>query len=138
NHISIEDDTDVAFSEDVLKRYQAYGWHTQHVESGEDVLALEQTLAAAKAETERPSFIAVRTIIGWPAPTKQNTGKAHGSALGEDEVRRTKEVLGFNPDVHFAVDDEVLAHTREVATRGRDARQAWQPSFDKWAKDNPD
>jgi transketolase len=138
NHISIEDDTDVAFSEDVLKRYQAYGWHTQYVESGEDVVALEKALAAAKAETERPSFIAVRTIIGWPAPTKQNTGKAHGAALGEDEVRRTKEVLGFNPDVHFAMADEVLAHVRQVAERGRAARRDWQPSFDEWAAANPE
>src|SRR3954471_6438060 len=125
NHISIEDDTNVAFSEDVLKRYEAYGWHTQYVESGEDVVALEKALAAAKAETDRPSIIAVRTIIGWPAPTKQNTGKAHGSALGEDEIRKTKQLLGFNPDVHFAVADEVIAHTREVAERGRAAREQW-------------
>ena len=129
NHISIEDDTNVAFSEDVLKRYQAYGWHTQYVESGEDVAALERALARAKAETDRPSFIAVRTIIGWPAPTKQNTGKAHGSALGEDEIRKTKELLGFNPDVHFAVADEVIAHTREVATRGRADREALAAEF---------
>jgi len=138
NHISIEDDTNVAFSEDVLKRFEAYGWHTQYVESGEDVTALEKALAAAKAETDRPSFIAVRTIIGWPAPTKQNTGKAHGAALGEDEIRKTKELLGFNPDVHFAVDDEVLAHARQVAERGRQARREWQPSFDEWAAQNPD
>ncbi|HEX2904287.1 MAG TPA: transketolase [Jatrophihabitans sp.] len=138
NHISIEDDTNVAFSEDVLKRYEAYGWHTQYVDSGEDVVALEKALAKAKAETERPSIIAVRTIIGWPAPTKQNTGKAHGSALGEDEIRRTKELLGFNPDVHFAVSDEVIAHTRQLAERGRAAREAWQPSFDAWAEKNPE
>ena len=138
NHISIEDDTNVAFSEDVLKRYEAYGWHTQYVESGEDVVALEKALAAAKAETDRPSIIAVRTIIGWPAPTKQNTGKAHGSALGEDEIRKTKELLGFNPDVHFAADSEVITHARQVAERGRVAREQWQPSFDKWAKDNPE
>jgi len=137
NHISIEDDTNVAFSEDVLKRYQAYGWHTQYVDSGEDVVALEKALAKAKAETDRPSIIAVRTIIGWPAPTKQNTGKAHGSALGEDEIRATKELLGFNPDEHFAVDPAVIAHTRELAERGRAAREAWQPSFDQWAADNP-
>ncbi|MCW2538617.1 MAG: tkt [Frankiales bacterium] len=136
NHISIEDDTNIAFSEDVLKRYEAYGWHTQYVDSGEDVVAIGQALAAAKAETDRPSFIAVRTIIGWPAPTKQNTGKAHGSALGEDEVRATKEILGFNPDVHFAVDDEVLTHTRAVVQRGREAREAWQPGFDAWAAAN--
>ncbi len=138
NHISIEDDTNVAFSEDVLKRYEAYGWHTQYVESGEDVVALEKALAKARAETDRPSIIAVRTIIGWPAPTKQNTGKAHGSALGEDEIRKTKELLGFNPDEHFAVDPGVLAHAREVAARGRAAREEWQPSFDAWAAGNPE
>ncbi|MGI8666265.1 MAG: transketolase [Jatrophihabitans sp.] len=138
NHISIEDDTNIAFSEDVLQRYQAYGWHVQYVDSGEDVTALDKALTAARAETDRPSFIAVRTIIGWPAPTKQNTGKAHGSALGEDEIRKTKQILGFNPDVHFAVDDEVLAHARTVLDRGRAARQDWQPSFDSWAAANPE
>jgi transketolase len=138
NHISIEDDTNVAFSEDVLKRYEAYGWHVQFVESGEDVVALEEAINKAKAETERPSFIAVRTIIGWPAPTKQNTGKAHGSALGEEEIRATKKIMGFDPEVHFAVDPEVLAHVREVVQRGRTARQEWQPAFDRWAAANPD
>ena len=138
NHISIEDDTNVAFSEDVLKRYEAYGWHTQYVDSGEDVVALEEALAAARAETDRPSIIAVRTIIGWPAPTKQNTGKAHGAALGEDEVRRTKELLGFDPDKNFEVAPEVIAHTRELAQRGRTAREQWQPDFDRWAEENPE
>src|SRR3954467_495813 len=103
NHISIEDDTAVAFSEDVLLRYEAYGWHVQRVDSGEDVVALEEAIKAAQAVTDRPSFIAVRTIIGWPAPTLQNTGNAHGAALGEDEIRKTKQILGFDPDVHFAV-----------------------------------
>jgi transketolase len=138
NHISIEDDTNVAFSEDVLKRYEAYGWHTQYVDSGEDVVALERAIKAAKAETDRPSFIAVRTIIGWPAPTKQNTGKAHGSALGEDEIRATKEILGFDPNVHFAVDADVLAHARQVVDRGRAAHAKWQPTFDAWAAANSD
>ncbi|UQX90179.1 transketolase [Jatrophihabitans telluris] len=138
NHISIEDDTNIAFSEDVLKRYEAYGWHVQYVDSGEDIVALEAAVEAAKAETNRPSFIAVRTIIGWPAPTKQNTGKAHGSALGEDEIRATKQILGFNPDVHFAVDDEVLAHTRKLVDRGRAAEAEWQPAFDQWAAKNPE
>ena len=96
----------------MLARYEAYGWHVQRVDSGEDVVALEQAIDKAKAVTDKPSIIAVRTIIGWPAPTLQNTGKAHGSALGEDEIRKTKEILGFDPDVNFAVADEVLAHTR--------------------------
>jgi transketolase len=138
NHISIEDDTNVAFSEDVLKRYEAYGWHTQRVESGEDVVALEAAITAAQAETTRPSMIAVRTIIAWPAPNAQNTGKAHGSALGEDEVRATKEVLGFDPDVHFPMDDGLLGHVRQVVDRGRAAHAEWQPRFDDWAEANPE
>src|ERR1700760_2365207 len=138
NHISIEDNTAVAFSEDVLLRYEAYGWHTQRVDSGEDIVALEAAIEAAKAETNKPSIIAVRTIIGWPAPDKQNTGAAHGSALGEDEIRKTKEILGFDPDVHFAIDTAVLEHTRQVVQRGRDAHAAWQKDFDAWAKRNPD
>jgi transketolase len=138
NHISIEDDTNVAFSEDVLRRYQAYGWHTQRVESGEDVVALEAAITAAQAETTRPSMIAVRTIIAWPAPNAQNTGKAHGSALGEDEVRATKEVLGFDPDVRFPMDDGLLGHVRQVVDRGRAAHAGWQPRFDDWAEANPE
>jgi transketolase len=138
NHISIEDNTAVAFSEDVVARYEAYGWHTQRVDSGEDVVALEEAIENAKAVTDRPSFIAVRTIIGWPAPTKQNTGKAHGSALGEDEIRATKELLGFDPDVHFAIADDVLAHARQVVVRGREAHAEWQKQFDEWAAGNPE
>jgi transketolase len=138
NHISIEDDTNIAFSEDVLQRYGAYGWHTQRVDSGEDVVALEAAIKKAKAVTDKPSIIAVRTIIGWPAPTKQNTGAAHGSALGEEEIRRTKEILGFDPDVHFAVAGEVLAHARQVVNRGREAHEQWQPGFDAWRTGNPE
>jgi transketolase len=138
NHISIEDDTAVAFSEDVLLRYEAYGWHTQRVDSGEDVVALEKAIEKAKAVTDKPSIIAVRTIIGWPAPTLQNTGKAHGAALGEDEIRKTKQILGFDPDVHFAVRDDVLAHTRLVVDQGREAHAEWQQKFDAWAAGNPD
>ena len=138
NHISIEDDTAVAFSEDVLMRYQAYGWHTQRVDSGEDVVALEAAINEAKAVTDRPSIIAVRTIIGWPAPTKQNTGSAHGAALGEDEIRKTKQILGFDPDVHFAVAADVLDHARKVVDRGREAHAEWQKLFDDWAAANPD
>ncbi len=138
NHISIEDDTAVAFNEDLLKRYDAYGWHTQRVDSGEDVTALERAINRAKNVTDKPSIIAVRTIIGWPAPTKQNTGKAHGSALGDEEIARTKEILGFDPRVTFAVDAEVLEHARKVVDRGREAHAAWQETFDAWAKKNPE
>ncbi len=138
NHISIEDNTAVAFSEDVVARYAAYGWHTQRVDSGEDLVALEQAIAAAKAETHRPSFIAVRTIIGWPAPTKQNTGAAHGSALGEEEIRKTKQILGFDPELHFYIAPEVLAHAREVVARGRAEHSEWQTGFEVWATENPE
>jgi transketolase len=137
NHISIEDDTAVAFSEDVPARYRAYGWHVQIVDSGEDVTELEKAINRAKAAADQPSLIVVRTIIGWPAPTKQNTGKAHGSALGEDEIRATKEILGFDPDVHFAIGEDVLAHTRDVVQRGRDAHTQWQTEYDVWAAENP-
>ncbi|MDT4920538.1 MAG: transketolase, partial [Pseudonocardiales bacterium] len=138
NHISIEDDTAVAFSEDVLKRYEAYGWHVQRVDSGEDVVALEKAITKAQAVTDKPSIIAVRTIIGWPAPTLQNTGKAHGAALGDDEIRKTKEILGFDPGANFAVGEDVLAHARDVVNRGREAHAEWQQQFDAWAAGNPE
>ncbi|MFC7548591.1 transketolase [Plantactinospora sp. GCM10030261] len=146
NEISIEDDTRIAKSEDVAARYEAYGWHVQtvdwragHADEGEyheDAAALYRALEAAKAETDRPSFIVLRTIIAWPAPNKQNTGKSHGSALGADEVAATKKLLGFDPAQSFAVDQEVLAHAREVVRRGRDAHAEWNQAFDKWAADN--
>jgi transketolase len=142
NHISIEGDTATAFSEDVLKRYEAYGWHVQRIEPAEsgdiDVKALHDALAAARAETERPSFIAMRTIIAWPAPNAQNTEAAHGSALGVDEVAATKRVLGFDPDASFEVADEVLAHARQVADRGRAAHEEWEKSFQLWRDANPE
>ena len=138
NHISIEDDTNVAFTEDVGKRYEAYGWHVQHVDDGEDLAALDAAFAAAKAETGRPSIIVLRTIIGWPSPNKQNTGAAHGSALGADEVAATKEILGFDPAKNFDVAAEVIEHTRKVVTRGQEAHAAWQEGFDRWKQGNPD
>jgi transketolase len=145
NHISIEGHTDIAFTEDVLARYAAYGWHVQFVDwthggQGyvENVDALNAALDAAAAETHRPSFIGLRTIIAWPAPTKQNTGGAHGSKLGTDEVRGLKEVLGFDPDRTFEVDPAVLAHTRAVGTRSAAARVTWEESFHGWRTAHPD
>ncbi|MEU9802444.1 transketolase [Streptomyces sp. NPDC051000] len=143
NHISIEDDTDVSFSEDVPARYAAYGWHVQTVdwtvtgEYVEDVDALLAAVHAARQETGRPSLIMLRTLIGWPAPTKQNTGKAHGSALGEDEIAATKTLLGFDPDARFAVEEAVLARAREVAERGRRAHAAWDEGFEAWRSAHP-
>ncbi len=144
NKISIEDDTTIAKSEDMPARFEAYGWHVQHVDwtAGgtykEDPQALLDAIHAANAVTDRPSFIALHTIIGWPAPTKQNTYKAHGSALGADEVAATKKILGFDPAATFEVAAGVLEHTRKVAERGRAAQKAWQAEFDVWAAKNPD
>ncbi|WP_237791942.1 transketolase [Corynebacterium accolens] len=136
NRISIEDDTNIAFNEDVAARYEAYGWHVQTVESGEDVVAIEEAVRNAQQETERPSFIRVKTVIGYPAPTKMNTGGVHGAALGDDEVAATKEVLGFDPEKTFHIDDEVLAHTRKLRERGAEKHAQWQEKFDAWAADN--
>ncbi len=138
NKISIEDDTAVAFSEDVAKRYESYGWHVQYVESGEDVVALENAVAEAKKVTDKPSFIVVRTIIGWPAPTLQNTGKAHGAALGDDEIAKTKKILGFPEDETFFLPEGVLDHARGAIDRGREAHAEWQQAFDAWASANPE
>ncbi|MEU4626199.1 transketolase [Actinoplanes sp. NPDC023801] len=144
NHISIEDDTDISFSEDVPGRYAAYGWHVLTVdwtdtgEYVEDIDALHAAIEAAKAETGRPSLIKLRTVIGWPAPTLQNSGKAHGSALGADEIAATKRLLGFDPDASFTVEDEVLTHARAVVARGSRVHQEWLPGFEAWRTAHPD
>jgi transketolase len=144
NQISIEDDTNIAFTEDVAKRYEAYGWHVQTVdwkktgEYVEDVAELYAAIEAAKGETDQPSIIILKTIIGWPSPGKQNTGKIHGSALGADELKATKEVLGFDPEQSFEVADEVIAHTRAAQERGAAEQAEWQERFDAWAAANPE
>ncbi len=146
NRISIEDDTVIAFSEDVLKRYDAYGWHTQHVdwtngggEYKEDVDALYAAIEAAKAETDRPSIIKLSTIMAWPSPTKQGTGAAHGSALGADEVAGLKEILGFDPEKSFNVEDDVIKHTRgQAADNAAAARGEWDEQMAQWRKANPE
>jgi transketolase len=138
NHVSIEDNTGVALSEDTGARYEAYGWHVQTVDwrqpggYTEDVDALLAAFRAAQDETGRPSLIVLNSIIGWPAPTKQDTGAAHGAALGADEIAATKRLLGFDPEKSFAVEDEVLARAREVAARGRDAHREWQDQYAAW------
>ncbi|MEO7195671.1 MAG: transketolase, partial [Pseudonocardiaceae bacterium] len=137
NEISIEDDTKIALSEDTAARYEAYGWHVQTVHGGEDVVGILDALEAAKAETGRPSLIVLRTVIGYPAPNKMNTGAAHGAALGEGEVAAVKEALGFDPKRSFVVEPEVLEHARQVATRGQAAHTRWQHSFDSWRRANP-
>jgi transketolase len=134
NQISIEDDTKIALSEDTPARYAAYGWHVQVVEGGENVVGIEEAIAAARAVTDKPSFIAIRTVIGYPAPTKMNTGKAHGSDLGAEEVAAVKKILGFDPDKTFEVSDGVLEHTRGLIARGEEAHEKWQQEFDAWAQ----
>ncbi|MBE1878931.1 transketolase [Myceligenerans pegani] len=145
NKISIEDDTDIAFTEDVLARYAAYGWHTQRVDwtSGgtgyaEDVEGLAAALDAAKAETGKPSIIALRTIIGWPSPGKQGTGGIHGSKLGTEELAGLKRELGLDPEVSFHIDDDVLAYTRAVAERQAAERKGWEAAYSSWRAANPE
>lgn len=138
NQISIEDDTKIALCEDTAARYRAYGWHVQEVEGGENVVGIEEAIANAKAETGRPSFIVLRTIIGYPAPNLMNTGKAHGAALGDEEVAEVKKILGFDPDKTFEVRDEVIAHTRKLVDRGKEAHEKWQQEFDAWAEREPE
>jgi transketolase len=144
NQISIEDDTNIAFTEDVKARYEAYHWHVQVVDfkkTGvyiEDVEGLYDAIEAAKAVTDKPSLIIVKTIIGWPSPKKQNTGKIHGSALGTDELRSLKEILRFDPEKNFDVAPEVIEHTRKAIDRGHTAHAEWNIRFDAWAVANPD
>jgi len=138
NQISIEDDTNIALCEDTAARYRAYGWHVQEVEGGEDVVAIEEAIANAKAATDRPSFISLRTIIGYPAPKLMNTGKAHGAALGDEEVAAVKEILGFDPDKTFEVREDLIAHTRKLVERGKEAHEKWQPAFEAWAQREPE
>ena len=143
NQISIEDDTNIAFTEDLSARYQSYGWHTQVVDwkkTGnyvEDIEELYNAIQAAKAVTDKPSLITLRTIIGWPSPKKQGTGKIHGSALGAEEIVGLKTALGFDPEQTFQVDADVLAHTRSTERFDRE-RAAWEASFDAWASENAD
>ncbi|WP_238154596.1 transketolase family protein [Ornithinimicrobium sufpigmenti] len=160
NYISIEDDTDISFSEDVAKRYEAYGWHVETVdwrgsagstggsaEEGvdqregdyvEDVDALYAALQASRERTDKPTLVLLRTIIAWPAPEAQDTGASHGSALGAEEVAATKKLLGFDPEQSFPKEPEVLEHVRAVIDRGQQARSAWQERYDAWRQSNPE
>lgn len=138
NRISIEDDTQIAFTEDVMARYASYGWQTLTVDSGEDIVAIEQAVAEAKAETGKPTIIRVKTVIGYPAPTLQNTGAVHGAALGAEEIKLVKEALGFDTSVNFPEEQDVLSHTRALAERAAASRAAWEKSFDAWASQQPE
>ncbi|MFL6071740.1 MAG: transketolase [Actinomycetes bacterium] len=142
NRISIEDDTQIAFTEDVCARYRAYGWHVIEVELAPDgdldLAALHGAFSQARAESERPTFIRLRSQIAWPAPNATNTGAAHGAALGADEVAATKRVIGLPDDQAFTVDSEALAHARLVRDRGADLHAEWRGRYDVWAQSHPD
>lgn len=142
NHISIEGNTAVSFTEDVLARYQSYGWNVLHVDMRSDgsidVPALDQALGEATSQNQKPTLVRVRNIIGWPAPKLQNTGKIHGSALGEAEVAATKEILGTDATKSFQIADEVLSHTRKVSIRGAVAHSDWNVQLDSWSNANPE
>ncbi|QDZ42646.1 transketolase [Corynebacterium sp. sy039] len=138
NRISIEEDTSIAFTEDVVARYRAYGWQVLEIEGGENVAAIEDAVREAQKDSSRPTFIRLRTIIGYPAPTMMNTGAVHGAALGEEEIAATKRELGFDPEQHFYVDNAVITHTRKLIERSAAKRAQWQKSFDEWAANNPE
>jgi len=144
NNISIEDDTNIAKSEDMAARYEAYGWHVQRLswrQPGgytENVQELYDAFRTARQNTTAPSFISLRTIIAWPAPNAQNTGAAHGAALGPAEVAATKNILGFDPEVSFPAEDEVVAHARAVAERGKRAHASWDDDLAAWSRQYPE
>ncbi|WP_295629685.1 transketolase, partial [uncultured Corynebacterium sp.] len=138
NGISIEDDTTIAFTENVSDRYRAYGWQVIEVDGGEDVAAIERAVEEAKADTQRPTFVRVRTVIAYPAPNAMNTGASHGAALGDEELALIKKELDFDPEQTFQVSDDVIEHTRSVAKRSEAALDAWRKSFDEWAEANPE
>ena len=143
NHISIEGDTAIAFTEDVCKRYESYGWATHKVDMNPDgsinVAGVWEAIQKAQHETSQPTLIQVRSIIGWPSPKFRNTAKAHGSALGEDEVRATKTELGLNPDEHFAFPPELLTRVRHnLVSRVETELGNWQPRYDAWRTAQPE
>ena len=142
NRISIEGDTHNAFTEDVSARYRAYGWHVIDVAAAAngnvDLAALDAAMVAAKKETSKPTLIRMKSVIAWPAPKAQGTAGSHGSALGEDEIKATKVALGLNPDEHFAMPADVLAHARLVKDRGAQHRAQWNTKFESWKASNPD
>jgi transketolase len=142
NRISIEGDTHNAFTEDVSARYRAYGWQVIDVAAAKDgsvdIAALDAAMLAAKKESTKPSLIRMKSVIAWPAPKAQGTAASHGSALGAEEIAQTKIALGLNPDEHFAMPNEVLAHARLVKDRGAQVRSQWNLRFETWKASNPE
>ncbi len=142
NRISIEGDTHNAFTEDVSARYRAYGWHVIDVAAASDgnvdIAALDAAMIAAKKESSKPTLIRMKSVIAWPAPKARGTAASHGSALGEEEIKQTKINLGLNPDEHFAMPTDVLAHARLVKQRGATVRAEWNAKFEQWKNANTD
>jgi transketolase len=138
NHISIEGDTDITFNEDVAKRFEAYGWHVQVIDDGNDIKAIANAVRNAKVETQRPSLIKVRTQIAYGSPNKVNTAGAHGSPLGADEIRLVKEFFGFDPDKSFVVPDEVLKYYHEKGAKGADLEAKWNDLFRAYKEKYPE
>ncbi len=138
NHISIEGATDITFKEDTGKRFEAYGWHVQTVEDGNDLAALEAAVKKAKAETSRPSLIKVRTHIAFGSPNKVDTAGAHGSPLGADEVKLVKKNFGFDPEQSFVVPEKVLEYYRNIGAKGQDLEKQWNDLFEKYQQQYPD
>jgi len=138
NHISIEGKTDIAFTENRLQRFEAYGWHVQQVEDGNDLQAIEDALTAARNETDRPSLVAVRTSIGFGSPNRQDTAKAHGEPLGDEERRLTKEKLGWPQEPTFYIPEEALSHFRKSVDKGLELEQQWTESFRSYLNEFPD
>src|SRR5262249_36737739 len=137
NHITLDGPAPLSFSEDVCKRFDAYGWHTQAVEDGNDIGAISDAIERACTETHRPSLIRVRTHIGYGSPHRQDTSKAHGQALGVEEVKLTKQFYGWPLEPEFYVPDEALAELRRCIERGDELEREWNRAFRKWVADNP-
>ena len=137
NHVTIDGHTELTFDEDVCKRFDAYGWHTQHVDDANDLASVAKAIENGIAETNRPSLIRVRSIIGYGSPHRQGTSEAHGKALGADEVKLTKEFYGWPTEPPFYVPDEALAKFRGCVERGAELESAWNAKFETYAKKNP-
>jgi len=137
NEISIEGSTDITFTEAVVARFRAYGWHVQEVDAY-DLAGVEAAIRAAQAETERPSLIACHSHIGYGSPNKQDTASAHGAPLGEDEVRLAKEALGWSPDAQFFIPEDALAVFRQAVKQGREAQAGWQETFERYQAAYPE
>src|SRR5262249_19225537 len=137
NTITIDGHTDLAFSEDVGRRFEAYGWHVQHVENVNDLNALRRAIKSARDVMDKPSLVIVKTMIAYGAPNKHNPSEAHGSPLGEDEILLTKQNLGWPWEEPFYVPDEALQHCRQAILHGEDAQRNWHTTMEEYQRRFP-